>query len=106
MEAQEETKSIFIKIGIWLIALGFLYIGIKLFSWGLAVGAFLVISFFIYHQVQTIRVYYREIKTNLSESKFVKPYCYIGILQSFLTIIICLTLLGLIIYSVIYGKGR
>lgn len=106
MEARKGTKSIFIKIGVWLIALSFLYIGIKLFSWGLAVGAFLIVSFFIYLQAQTIKAYYREIQTNLSESKFVKPYCYIGILQSFLTIIICLTLLSSIIYSVIYGKSR
>jgi hypothetical protein len=106
MESKENRNNIFIPIAVWIIGGIFLYIGVTLFSWGLVIGAFLILSFIIYGQIQELKEYLKELNVDSIISPTVKIYFCIGILQALLTIAFCLTVFSLIPYSIIYNKEK
>jgi hypothetical protein len=106
MEPKEDRNNIFIIITVWAIGFIFLYIGATLFSWGLAVGAFLILSFIIYGQIQTIKDCFQRLNADSFIPLPVKFYNCVGILHAILTVIFCFWSLSLFSDSVIYNKSK
>jgi hypothetical protein len=106
MEPKEDRNNIFIAIAVWAIGIIFLYIGVTLFSWGLAVGAFLILSFIIFGEIQDIKEYFQSLNVDSIIPLSIKLYNYIGILHALLTIVFCILILSLFSDSVIYHKSK
>jgi hypothetical protein len=106
MESKQEGSNIFIMIAVWVIGVIFLYIGVTLFSWGLAVGAFLISSVIIYSQIEELKECLKSLNVDSIIPVSVKLYNYVGILHAILTILFCLWFLSLFSDSVIYNKSK
>jgi hypothetical protein len=106
MEPKKDRNNIFIAIAVWAIGIIFLYIGVTLFSWGLAVGAFLILSFIIFGEIQDIKEYFQSLNVDSIIPLSIKLYNYIGILHALLTIVFCIWILSLFSDSVIYHESK
>jgi hypothetical protein len=106
MESKEDRNNVFIPLAVWAIGIIFLYIGVTLFSWGLAVGAFLIFSFVIYSQIQAVKEHFESLRIDSTISSSVKLYNYVGIFHAILTMVFCILILSLFSDSIIYHKSK
>jgi hypothetical protein len=106
MELKEDKNNIFIMLAVWIIIIVFIYIGVTLFSWGLAVGAFLISSVIIYLQIKELKECLKNLNVDSIIPVSVKLYYYIGILHVIITIVFCLWFLSLFADSVIHNKNK